>query len=192
MKKIGINRATNIIHMFLRNKISEGDVVIDATLGNGYDTLFLLKQIGDRGSLYAFDIQEKAIEATKQLLINENISLASNNINLILDGHEHMGKYIQVPVDVVMFNLGYLPGSNKKIITKAETTLRALETSLRLLKSGGIATLIIYCGHKGGLEEKKEILNYVKRLEVSEYTVLYCDYINHQSNPPKMLIIERK
>lgn len=187
-----IYRATDFLHSLLRGRINKGDAVVDATMGNGYDTFFLWEQVGPSGIVYSFDIQKKSLEATRKRLKENNVTIDSSNIKLILDGHENMGNYVKHSIDTVMFNLGYLPGGDKEIITKPATTIKALSIALSLLKKGGIASLIIYYGHLGGLQEKDALLKYVNSLDDSKYTVLCCNYINHKNNPPIILIIEKK
>lgn len=110
-------------HQLLKDCIKEGETVVDATCGNGNDTLFLSKLVGKTGQVYAFDIQEQAITQTKQLL-EENKQV---NVTLILDSHANMEKYlpetIKGKLGGAIFNLGYLPHSDKTIITKGNTTI---------------------------------------------------------------------
>lgn len=187
-----IHRTTDFLHSLLRGRIHQGGTVVDATMGNGHDTLFLWEQVSSSGIIYAFDIQQESLEKTRQRFKERDIPIDLTNIKLILDGHENMGKYITQPIDAVMFNLGYLPGGAKEIVTNPDTTIKALSTALSLLKKGGIISFIIYYGHLGGIEEKNYLLTYVNQLENSKFTVLKCSYMNHKNNPPIILIIEKK
>lgn len=187
-----IYKATEFLHSLLIGRIKKGDVVVDATMGNGQDTFFLWEQVGPSGMIYAFDIQEKSIEETKKRFMEKNITLIPKNINLIHDGHENLGKYIDEPIDAAMFNLGYLPGGDKSIVTRPSTTIAALSTTLSLLKIGGIVSIIIYYGHEGGLEEKTALFTFLNQLDNSQYTVLNCSYMNHRNNPPIIVIIQKK
>ena len=102
---------------FILQHLGEGDVAVDFTMGNGHDTEFLSKTVGENGHVFAFDIQEKALAST-----SENLEKAGcpNNYTLILDSHHNVKKYVDVPIKAGMFNLGYLPGSGKKEITALE------------------------------------------------------------------------
>ncbi|NLM04766.1 MAG: methyltransferase domain-containing protein [Clostridiales bacterium] len=184
-------KVTNIVHGILGTKITRNSIAIDATMGNGYDTLFLLNHIGSNGKVYAFDIQEESLINTKKILQNNQINI-EDNIQLILDGHENIYKYVEEKVDIVMYNLGYLPGGNKKIITKPSTTIKSLDIVLPLLKEGGIISIATYYGHPGGKDERDAIIEYTKNLDWNTYAVLKCDYHNYESMPISLIFIEKK
>lgn len=192
MNSKSIHRTTDFLQTILRDRIPKGGTVVDATMGNGHDTLFLWEQVGSSGKIYAFDIQQESIAKTRQKFDESRIEICSTNIELIHDGHENMGKYVTESVDAIMFNLGYLPGGDKTVVTKSNTTIKALTIALSLLKKGGIVSFIIYYGHLGGTEEKDALLTFVNQLEDSKYTVLKCTYMNHKKNPPLLLLIEKK
>lgn len=189
MEKNYLTNAMNLGKELCIKKVKHGDVVVDATMGNGNDTLFLAKLVGDNGKVYAFDIQKQAIENTRKRLKEEGVL---ENAELIEDGHENMDKYISEEVDLIMFNLGYLPKGEHNITTKAGTTLEAIKKSLKLLKKNGILILIIYHGHKNGKEEKISIENYAKDLNQKEYNVIDLSFINEINNPPILMAIEKR
>ena len=182
---------TTFVHQILREKVSRGSVVVDATMGNGKDTFFLYNLIGEEGWLYAFDIQHASIINTNMLFTEAGIQL-NPNIKLIHDGHENLEKYIIEPIDCCVFNLGYLPGGCHSIVTKPDTTLKALEAALKLLKRGGIVTISIYYGHEGGKEEKERLLTYLAGLSFESYNVMQWNTINNKNNPPIVIVIEKK
>jgi len=184
-----IKRVTSLVQYVLSEKIEERNIVIDGTMGNGNDTIFLAKLVGSEGKVYAFDIQSIAIESTKNK-INSN-KLDEYNIKLINDSHENIDKYVLGPVDAAMFNLGYLPKGDHSIITKSSSTIKGILSTLKLLKCGGIISIIIYYGHDGGIEEKQEVLNFLQELSNEDVTVMQCDYINHSNNPPIAVFIEK-
>ncbi|SDK48093.1 tRNA (mnm(5)s(2)U34)-methyltransferase [Natronincola ferrireducens] len=192
MSYTSVLRATDFVHNFLKHKINKGSIVIDGTMGNGHDTLFLHRLVGASGKVYAFDIQEKALEATKQKLLYNNVAMDNNSIHLILDGHENIESHVKEPIDAAMFNLGYLPNSNKEIITIPQTTIRAFDGVFSLLKKGGVVSILIYYGHRGGILEKELVLDYIRNLDYKKYTVLECNYTNHENNPPIIVFIEKK
>ena len=164
-----------------------GAVAIDATAGNGKDTLILSESVGAKGKVYAFDIQEIAINS-----LNMQINgLKDNNVKVINDGHENLDKYVKEPVDIVTFNLGYLPGGDHNIITKGETSLIALKKSLSLLKRPGLISIVSYTGHPGGKEENEILKKYLKNLKQKEYNVISYRLINQINNPPELIAIER-
>lgn len=189
--KVGkyLTKITDINKLYIENSINEGDVVVDATMGNGYDTKYLAEKVGDVGFVYSFDIQEAAIKSTRKKLEKSNLI---NRVNLILDGHENMDKYVKEEVSCVLFNLGYLPRADHNVITKPNTTIKAIEHSLKLLKPHGIISIAIYTGHEGGMEEKNSVYDFVKNLDQNEFNVLESGFINQINNPPQLILIEKK
>ena len=153
-----INKITEVNKIFLEKVIEKGDVVIDATMGNGYDTVYLGNLVGENGKVYAFDVQEEAIKSTRKKVERDNMT---SRVELILDGHENLDAYVKEEVACVVFNLGYLPRAKHIIITKPDTTLEAIKKSLKLLKPNGIISIAAYIGHEGGLEEKNYICEYL-------------------------------
>ncbi len=147
-------RLTLKAHAVVSHYLKEGALAVDATAGNGHDTLFLARRVGDTGRVFAFDIQEQALGATAARL--EQAGLDSR-VEFIHGGHEQMASSLPPHshgrIQAVMFNLGYLPGGDKATITRAEHSLPALEQARRLLAPGGIISVLAYRGHPGGLEE---------------------------------------
>lgn len=183
-----LRKLTDVAQKYVGEVLKEGDHAIDATVGNGKDTEFLARRVGENGKVYGFDIQDVAIEKTFKSLQEKNLAL---RVKFIKDGHENMLKYIEKPVKAIMFNLGYLPGGNHKIITRPDTTVKAIDDGLKILLPGGLVSIICYYGHPGGIEEKDSVLNYVKALDAFKYTVLYYGYINKKNNPPILILIEK-
>jgi tRNA A58 N-methylase Trm61 len=184
-----ITKVTDINKVILENIIKEGDIVVDATVGNGFDTKYLAEKVGDNGFVYGFDIQQVAIDASTKLLKKNNLL---SRAKLILDGHENIDNYIDKEISCVLFNLGYLPRADHSVITKPNTTIKAIEKSLKLLKPHGIVSLALYTGHEGGLEEKDLVYDYIMNLDQTYFNVLRCDFMNQKNNPPQLLLIEKK
>lgn len=173
----------------LSQVIKEGDIAVDATAGNGHDTLFLAQLVGESGCVYAFDIQEDAIEATNNRLKEHGLD---GRARVILDGHEQLSKYVEGEIAGAIFNLGYLPGGNHEIITKGETTISALEQLIAKLKVGGIIVLVIYHGHEGGKEERDAVIDFVSKLPQKYIHALRYEFINQQNHPPFIIALEKK
>lgn len=131
----------------------KGDIVIDATAGNGHDTLFLARSVGPFGTVYAFDIQADALQITAERLAEAEIT----NVKLIHDDHARLTSWVEPHhhgrISTVMFNLGYRPGGDKSLITRSESTLAAITAGIQLLRVGGTMTILAYPGHPGGREE---------------------------------------
>jgi len=177
----------NITEYYINNYVKTGDVVIDATCGNGNDTLKLCKKVGTQGKVYAFDIQKKALDETRKKLCENGMT----NIRLILDCHSNIDEYVKEDVKAVIFNLGYLPGSDHSICTKAKTTINAIEKSLDLLSDEGFICVTLYYGKNSGTAEKDAVMEYFKNIDYKKYTVLIYDFYNRPNNPPLTAVITK-
>lgn len=171
-------------HDFLAEVIDRNSTVVDATMGNGHDTVFLAKKAA---KVYAFDIQEQALAATQKRLDE----LELTNVDLILAGHETVDDYVTEGLTAAIFNLGYLPSADKRLVTKPQTTLQALDKILSALVVGGRVSVMIYYGHEGGQMEKDAVLAYVKKLPQQNYTVMLYQALNQVNTPPFLLMIEK-
>lgn len=182
-----LKKALEQAHEYAKMVIKEGDTVIDATMGNGNDTLFLSKLVGDAGKVIAFDIQKVALERTQLKLAAEGAAL---NYELVLDGHQNMDRYVSDPVKLVIYNLGYLPKGDHSIGTRAETTIEAVQKSMRLLHQEGLIIIVIYHGGDSGFEERDALLAYLKTIDCKSYSVMRSDFINQVNCPPILIVIE--
>ncbi len=185
-------RVTDLAWEFLRPVLKSGDTAVDATAGTGQDTLFLRQSVGESGRVFAFDIQAVALQQTKSLLDN---SKSVDNVTLICDSHEFIRIRLadagvgEQAVKAIMFNLGYFPGGDPAIITEVETTIKALNSALRLLSTGGMMTICLYPGHPGGSEEAQAVIAWCEMLE-TPFVAHHFQTLNRKS-PPKLVIIQR-
>ena len=178
-----MKRPLEMAHDFLAQVITKEDIVVDATMGNGHDTLFLAKLAKQ---VYAFDIQEQALEKTSQRLQEASLT----NAELILQGHETVDQFVR-EAKAGIFNLGYLPSADKSIITQPQTTIEALEKLCHLLVKGGRIAIMIYYGHEGGDIEKDAVMDFVSQLPQQEYTATIYRTLNQINNPPFLVMIEK-
>ncbi len=174
---------------YLKKVVKSGDTVIDATCGNGYDTLFLRELVGDEGKVFGFDIQKVALDNTYNLLKSHNME---KGVYLNLDSHSELSKYVNEEVKAVVFNLGYLPKGNHEIMTTPETTIVAIEKSLELLSDDGIIAVIIYHGGDSGFHERDELIKYFERLNNKKFSVLMHNFINQINYPPILVVVEKR
>lgn len=176
----------NFKHIFLNllkeNNFSYG---VDATLGNGNDTYSILKYTD--AHVTAFDIQEMAIESSLEKLKN----FSRDRYNLILDSHSNMDRYLKDSPDLIVFNTGYLPGSDKKIITVGQTLTKALEISVEALKPSGVIFFAQYIGHEGSFEESEITDAFFKNLCQKKFRVLKNEFYNQINNPPIVYLAEK-
>ena len=184
-------RLTEKVHIILTNHLQEGDRAIDATAGNGYDTLFLAEQVGLSGKVIAIDIQDSAIQSTQERL--ESAGLI-DRVKLVTDDHAiSLRKLIAInagKVAAITFNLGYLPGSDKSIQTKTESTEEALAASIQLLSPGGCLCVTAYRGHSGGTAEAEAIGSFMRKFRKEGHSV-DC-YEPESSNSPPILWVLKK
>jgi tRNA A58 N-methylase Trm61 len=144
-------RPTELAHTILHDAIREGDRVIDATAGNGHDTVFLAECVGAAGKVLAYDLQEQALEIARRTVAAAGFS---ERVEFHLTSHARMAEHAERgSVAVVMFNLGYLPGDDHAFTTRAEETLAALDSAAELLHTGGVLTVVCYPGHPEGARE---------------------------------------
>ena len=178
----------NEAHKIVAANLTTGGISIDATVGNGYDTVFLAEQVGCEGKVYGFDIQQTALESARVRLRQAGLL---TRVKLIQAGHETMTDQIadnpKIMVNTVMFNLGYLPGYDKTIITRTNTTLEGLNAAIQLIAPGGIITIIAYPGHEGGKPEIEAIINWCRQLD--KHFVVDTIYLKEQS--PRLFVITK-
>ncbi|MEH6994205.1 class I SAM-dependent methyltransferase [Neobacillus drentensis] len=177
----------------LEKAITSGAVVVDATLGNGHDTVFLADLVGENGRVYGFDVQEEAILTSTERLKEHGLA---DRVTTFHAGHEQLFKLIpdqhHGKVTAAIFNLGYLPGSDKAIVTKPETTISAIQQLLEIMVSEGIIILVIYHGHTEGAVERDALLAYCQEIDQKKAHVLKYQFINQQNNPPFIIAIEKR
>lgn len=174
-----LQTALHFSHQLLKEVVEPGDFVIDATMGNGHDTAFLAELVGPSGEVFAFDIQKEALINTEQKLTELNLLPQTTLFPL---GHEHLHAVLdeETEITAAIFNLGYLPKSNKEIITKPTTTKQALDGLLPHLVKGSRIILVVYYGHEGGSEELDLVTNYTQALPQDVYSVLRYEFINQK------------
>ena len=175
-------------HGLLQRALQPGDIVIDATAGNGHDTLLLAQQVGDEGHVYAFDVQEQAIAATREWLDAHGVA---QRVSVIHAGHETVLQHVQQPVQAAVFNLGYLPRSDKQVTTQADSTIAALEGIWQLLRPHGVIVLVVYHGHAGGKQERSALEEHVCGLDPATVRVVRYALANVANDPPYVLALEK-
>lgn len=189
MKRISLVKEA---HNLIRDNLHPGDIAIDATVGNGHDTLFLAEQVGTSGKVYGFDIQQAAIDSTRQKLRQARIPEC---LALIHASHADMAKKIPAnchgKISVIMFNLGYLPGGDKSVITQTDSTLTALNAASRILSPNGIITLLAYPGHQGGDRETDQVKHWCEQLNPDQFNVSTLYSTEHKESAPRLFVIRK-
>lgn len=188
MRKGNLGNVVMLSNLIIENYVKEGDVALDCTVGNGHDTRLLAEHVGEKGKVYGFDIQDQAIENTKELLSKSNLE---NRVLLYKESHEDIDRYVDELLNIVIYNLGYLPGSDKSVITRAKSTVKSIKKSLNLLDTNGILLIASYIGHLGGIEENNEVENLLAGLNQKKFNVIKNEFINQKNNPPILYVVEK-
>jgi len=177
-------------HSLVKHCLYPGALAIDATVGNGYDTLFLAEQVGITGRVFGFDIQQTALDTTRSRLDQANLSEC---LTLFLASHALMDEKIPLShhgtISAVMFNLGYLPGGDKAIMTLTNSTLPALNSACQLLSIGGILTILAYPGHKGGDIETDQVKLWSEQIDRKQFTVAVSPTVENKPSAPVLFTV---
>ncbi len=192
-KRSLLPRATGFAHQLLEQNLRPGDHAIDATCGNGHDTAFLCRLVGERGAVIALDLQDAAIAATRAKLASEGLEAC-----LLQGCHSELPSLISpyLPdngkVEAIMFNLGYLPKGDKSVITEAGTTIRALDQACSLLADFGLLTIAVYTGHDGGVAEGEAVDLWSRGLPQDHFSVISYCFENQRNSPPHLIAVQKK
>jgi tRNA1(Val) A37 N6-methylase TrmN6 len=189
MKRISL---LNTAHDLIKDTLRPGDIAIDATVGNGHDTLLLAEQVGSSGHIYGFDIQQAAIDSTLEKFRHTQLS---DYLTLIHASHADMDAKIPAhlhgKIRAIMFNLGYLPGGDKSVITLSDSTLTALIIASRILAVQGLITLLAYPGHQGGDIETDQVKNWCEQLNPEQFEVSTIYSTEHKDSAPRLFAIRK-
>ena len=166
-------------HEIISTYLNPGDLAIDCTMGNGYDTLFLKNIVGESGQVISFDIQDEAIINTERLIGKD-----SKNVELHLNSNVNIDKYVREEASVIVYNLGYLPNSSHDITTEAEDIIKSISKSMELIKVGGLISIMTYSGHDDGKEESV-ILEFLAKVDKSRFEVITI-YETNKINATKL------
>ncbi|XP_048330507.2 tRNA (mnm(5)s(2)U34)-methyltransferase, chloroplastic isoform X2 [Ziziphus jujuba] len=192
----GNKKATEVAHLIWERIVRKGDTVIDATCGNGYDTLALLRMVADEsglGRVYGFDVQKVALENASSLL---EVSVNPNEKELVKLFHRCHSEMAEVlpedtSVRLIAFNLGYLPGGDKSVVTESQTTAEALTVAKEILMPGGLISLVVYVGHPGGREELETVEEFCWKLPVENWTCCKIQMLNRQLAPILVFLFKK-
>ena len=180
--------AVKFVQDFLAARLADPRLCIDATCGNGGDTAFLCRLVGEEGRVLGFDIQPEAIASTRQNLARKGLAA-----ELHCDSHANLLQYVQPgTVDAVMFNFGWLPGADHGVFSHAQSSIPALEAALEALRPGGVLSAILYSGKVIGSDEKTEILQWMRSRPLKQCTALVCGFANWADTAPLPCFLLKK
>ncbi|PKR78148.1 16S rRNA (cytosine(1402)-N(4))-methyltransferase [Halalkalibacillus sediminis] len=181
-----------LAHSILEESLREGDIVVDATLGNGHDSLFLSKIVRKEGAVYGFDIQEEAILQSKKLFQQED----AQNIYTFNIGHENAADLLKQKevesIDGVIFNLGYLPGGDHTVTTLSRTTIIAFNDLFELLKPNKYIVFVVYPGHEQGNHESDSLVSHLSKIPAKDADIAKYQMVNRSEAAPYVIAVFKK
>ncbi|PQJ35855.1 16S rRNA (cytosine(1402)-N(4))-methyltransferase [Salinibacter sp. 10B] len=188
-----IQSVLDFAHHVVEETLSAGDVAVDATVGNGHDTLALARAVGVEGEVFGMDVQAEALDQARTRLASEGVE---ERVTLLQEGHETMEAHVPASVrgrvGAVMFNLGYLPGSTSTLTTTPETTIPALKAASALLRPEGVMTVVLYTGHEGGPAEAAAVDSWATDLPQEKFQALSYRFVNQKNHPPRLVVVEKR
>ncbi len=191
VKRSKVRPFTMQAHDAIRDVLRVGEVAIDATAGNGHDTQFLAELVGVHGTIFAFDVQPKALENTAKRLKDADIR------NVVLINRDHAVLATEIPkqlhgrIAAVMFNLGYLPGADKQVVTTCDSTRNGIRQAVSLLRPGGVVTILAYTGHDGGVSEARVVEEVLKELPEREFEMGTFESQPGRRSGPRLFLVKR-
>jgi SAM-dependent methyltransferase len=184
-------RLTAAASSWIEVALFDGALAVDATVGNGYDALFLGHRVGPKGKVIGFDVQKAALAGAREIL---KFVGSINHVSLIHDSHTRVADYLPpgAAIDAAMFNLGYLPRGNRQIITRPETTVQALRSVLEHLAEHGRVTLLVYRGHEGGVPEYEGVRQFLEGLPGDKWLVE--ELVSRSDSPvaPRLFRVQKR
>ena len=179
-------KITSLAHEYWSKILSPGDTAIDATCGNGQDMLLLAQRLDGHGQLTGYDIQEKAIQKSQQLLKQ---LLSPELLKMVSWRHGSQAKFQEKSAKLIVYNLGYLPGGDKSITTQSETTLESLQAASEIVVVGGAISVTCYVGHEEGAREEAAVLDWAGGLSPNDWWCCHHRLVN-RSKAPSLLWIQ--
>ena len=190
---ININNAVQFQHLIWDRIMKSASVVVDATCGNGHDLLYLAERAQPECHLYGIDIQEQALSTSRELLASKKLQ---SNVTITFLHNSHDIALHQAikenAIDLIIFNLGYLPGGDHSIVTQPKNTIEALNNAFPKLAKDGIITIVAYPGTPEGMEEKEALHTHISQLNQAKYNVCHWQPINQANNPPELYLIQKR
>ena len=182
--------AVQLCHEFLAMHLAPGGLYVDATCGNGHDTLFLCRLAGAEGRVLGLDIQQQAVDNTNARLTAAGYGAVGR---AVLHDHARLAELVQPgTADCVLFNFGWLPGAEHAVHSTADGSVPALRAALEALRSGGVLAAVLYSGQVIGDSEKQAALAFFRALPLTKYTVLVCEFANWADTAPLPCFIIKK
>jgi hypothetical protein len=180
----------DLAHAYWKQILQPGDWAIDATCGNGNDTLKLVEILGSAlGGVIGIDLQQEAIEKTHELLSSKLSKESLGKVHLFTQSHASFPDIaLKAPVRLIVYNLGYLPRGDKNLTTLTQTTLESVTRSLERIVPGGAISITCYPGHEEGAKEEIALLKMISSLSSDTWIACHHRFINREKAPSLLLI----
>lgn len=187
-----LSNAVQLSHLLIGAAVPAAKTIVDATAGNGGDTLFMAQRAAAGCCIYAFDVQQAALDTAKARLdAARQVDAGIAAVKFICDSHEQVDKYVHGRIDLAVFNLGYLPGGDHALTTRCAGTLAALQKMLKMLSTGGHISIAVYPGHPEGKREAEAVKEWARQLPKKFFTAGWYEMVNHGTNAPALCWIEK-
>ncbi|CAI7867833.1 unnamed protein product, partial [Closterium sp. NIES-54] len=161
-------KLTAVAHQLWRGVVRRGDTVVDATCGNGHDTMAMAALAlapappsdGEAGSA-----GEELGCQTRRWLTCTRCAPATPRCSNMSPCHSSLLQHVASgSARLVAFNLGYLPRAHhapptaaaspttapEGITTQPGSTVAALQAAVVATAVGGVVSVMAYVGHPGG------------------------------------------
>jgi hypothetical protein len=181
----------DLAHHYWEKLLQSGGWTIDATCGNGNDTLKLAELLRDKqGGVIGIDVQQEAINKTKELLQLHLSSGEQVRVHLYCQSHSCFPPIAKEnSIRLIVYNLGYLPKGNKQMTTLASSTLESVNQAMSLIVPGGAVSITCYPGHEEGKREEEALLKELSNLCPTTWNVCYHTFPN-RSMAPTLFILQ--
>ncbi len=189
MSEYTLRSARYIAREYMEKILQDGSTAVDATMGNGHDTETLARLVGEKGRVFAFDVQEAAVRATRERLDAAGLL---GRVTLFQESHAKMAELVPEAPDLVVFNLGWLPGGDKTVTTLLSSTEEAVRQALSLIRPGGMALICCYPGHPEGKQELAFLEDLFASLQPQQFNCLEHTFINAGQDAPRCFAVQKQ
>ena len=189
MSEYTLKSARYIARELMEKMLREGSVAVDATMGNGHDTETMAHLVGASGHVYAFDVQAEAVEATRARLARSGLT---DRVTLLCRSHAEMSEHVKAVPDLIVFNLGWLPGGDKTVTTQLSSTAAAVRQALAMIRPGGMVVVCCYPGHEEGQRELAFLEELFASLPPQQFNCLAHVFLNAGAGAPRCYAVQKQ
>lgn len=180
-----MDRFISLCHDEVKKHLNKREIAIDMTVGRGNDTQYLCSVCK---RVYGFDTNSAAIVSTDDKLEK----LGIRNYRLICEDCQFFDEYVFEKPAVIMYHLGHFDNLKDINVTESESIIKSLEKALKILKVGGLITVLSSVQTELCMKESAEVLKFCQTINPQVYDVMFNGLINFKSPKPFLLFIKRK